>query len=101
MRFVIYTFVRTSELRLAEWKEFELKSENPVWTIPAERMKMRREHLIPLSKQAIQILQQVAEISRGESLVFPSQNNPNNPMSENTLLFAIYRMGYHLSLIHI
>ena len=95
MRFVIYTFVRTSELRLAEWKEFELKSANPVWTIPAERMKMRREHLVPLSKQAIQILQQVAEISGGESLVFPSQNNPNKPMSENTLLFAIYRMGYH------
>ena len=95
MRFVIYTFVRTSELRLAEWKEFELKSANPVWTIPAERMKMRREHLVPLSKQAVQILQQVAEISGGESLVFPSQNNPNKPMSENTLLFAIYRMGYH------
>ena len=95
MRFVIYTFVRTSELRLAEWKEFELKSSNPVWTIPAERMKMRREHLVPLSKQAVQILQQVAEISGGESLVFPSQNNPNKPMSENTLLFAIYRMGYH------
>ena len=56
---------------------------------------MRREHLVPLSKQAIQILQQVAEISGGESLVFPSQNNPNKPMSENTLLFAIYRMGYH------
>ena len=95
MRFVIYTFVRTSELRLAEWKEFELKSANPVWTIPAERMKMRREHLVPLSKQAVQILQQVAEISGGERLVFPSQNNPNKPMSENTLLFAIYRMGYH------
>ncbi len=95
MRFVIYTFVRTSELRLAEWKEFELKSANPVWTIPAERMKMRREHLVPLSNQAVQILQQVAEISGGEHLVFPSQNNPNKPMSENTLLFAIYRMGYH------
>ena len=95
MRFVIYTFVRTSELRLAEWKEFELKSANPVWTIPAKRMKMRREHLVPLSKQAVQILQQVAEISGGERLVFPSQNNPNKPMSENTLLFAIYRMGYH------
>ena len=54
MRLVIYTFVRTKELREAEWKEFELKSENPVWTIPAERMKMRREHLVPLSSQSIQ-----------------------------------------------
>ncbi len=95
MRFVIYTFVRTRELREAEWKEFELKSANPVWTIPAERMKMRREHLVPLSKQAVQILQQVAEISGGERLVFPSQNNPNRPMSENTLLYALYRLGYH------
>jgi integrase len=95
MRLVIYTFVRTKELREAEWKEFELKSENQVWTIPAERMKMRREHLVPLSKQAVQILQQVAEISEGERLVFPSQNNPNRPMSENTLLYALYRMGYH------
>ena len=95
MRLVIYTFVRTKELRLAEWKEFELKSENPVWTIPAERMKMRREHLVPLSSQSIQLLRQVSEISEGERLVFPSQNNPNRPMSENTLLYALYRMGYH------
>ena len=82
-------------MREAEWKEFELDSKSPVWTIPAERMKMRREHLVPLSKQAVKILQQVAEISEGERLVFPSQNNPNRPMSENTLLYALYRMGYH------
>ena len=56
---------------------------------------MRREHLVPLSSQSIQLLRQVSEISEGERLVFPSQNNPNRPMSENTLLYALYRMGYH------
>ena len=65
MRFVIYTFVRTRELREAEWKEFELDSANPLWTIPAERMKMRREHLVPLSPQAVQVIRQVSEISGG------------------------------------
>ena len=95
MRFVLYTFVRTSELRFAEWEEMDLDSENPTWKLPAERMKMRREHLVPLVPQTLDVLHQVAEISQGEKLVFPGQNNPNRPMSENTLLFAIYRMGYH------
>ena len=92
---MLYTFVRTTELRKAEWGEFELQSSNPVWTIPAERMKMRREHIVPLSPQAVGVIRGISDISEDEDLVFPGQNNPKRPMSENTLLFALYRMGYH------
>ena len=95
MWFMLYTFVRTKELRLAEWGEFETGGEEPTWTIPAETMKMRREHLVPLSFQAVEVLEQVQEFSGPDGLVFPQQNNPHKPMSENTMLFALYRMGYH------
>ena len=95
MRFMLYTFVRTSELRFAEWEEMDLDSANPTWKIPAVRMKMKREHLVPLAPQTLDVLHQVTEISQGEKLVFPGQNNPNRPMSENTLLYALYRIGYH------
>ena len=94
-RLMLYTFVRTTELRKAEWGEFELQSLNPVWTIPAERMKMRREHIVPLSPQAVGVIRGISDINEGEDLVFPGQNNPKRPMSENTLLFALYRMGYY------
>ena len=95
MRFILYTFVRTKELRAAEWIEFDLKEMDPTWKIPSERMKMRREHLVPLSSQAVEVLNKVSEISGSEKLVFPGQQNLTKPMSENTLLYAIYRMGYH------
>ena len=95
MRFMLYTFVRTKELRAAEWIEFDLKELDPKWKIPSERMKMRREHVVPLSSQAIEVLNKVSEISGAEKLVFPGQQNPTRPMSENTMLYALYRMGYH------
>ena len=95
MRFMLYTFVRTKELRAAEWIEFDLKEMDPTWKIPSERMKMRREHVVPLSSQAIEVLNKISEISGYEKLVFPGQQNPTKPMSENTLLYALYRMGYH------
>ena len=95
MRFMLYTFVRTKELRAAEWIEFDLKEMDPTWKIPSERMKMRREHVVPLSSQAIEVLNKVSEISGTEKLVFPGQQNPTRPMSENTMLYALYRMGYH------
>ena len=95
MRFMLYTFVRTKELRAAEWIEFDLKEMDPTWKIPSERMKMRREHVVPLSSQAIEVLNKVSEISGAEKLVFPGQQNPTRPMSENTMLYALYRMGYH------
>ena len=95
MRFMLLTFVRTTELRHAEWKEFHLEGKTPIWIIPPERMKMRREHQVPLARQTLEVLDRVREISAEEILVFPGQQNPNRPMSENTLLYALYRMGYH------
>ncbi|MEC7630056.1 MAG: site-specific integrase, partial [SAR324 cluster bacterium] len=81
--------------RHAEWKEFRLEGKNPIWIIPPERMKMRREHQVPLADQTLEVLDRVREFSAEEILVFPGQQNPNRPMSENTLLYALYRMGYH------
>jgi integrase len=95
MRFMIYTFVRTKELRLAKWSEINLNPDEPLWTIPAESMKARREHHVPLCFQSIDVLEQMQEFSGPDGFVFPQDKNAHKPMSENTLLFALYRMGYH------
>ena len=95
LRFVLLTLVRTTEIRFATWKEFELESEEPIWRIPEERMKMGREHLVPLSRQAMGVIREVRKFSQGEEYVFHQLNNPQKAMSENTMLFAMYRMGYH------
>lgn len=94
MELVLLTFVRTSELRFAKWHEFEgLGGEAPIWRIPAERMKMRRAHLVPLSKQAAGILEQIRALQLGSEYLFPA-NTKLGVISENTVLFALYRMGY-------
>lgn len=90
---VVHTFVRSGELRGARWDEFDL--EERLWRIPAERMKTGEEHLVPMSDQVFEILEQVHPITGHHDLVFPCQNTPRKVMSENTLLFAMYRMGYH------
>jgi len=93
LKLVILTFVRTGELRGATWSEFDL--ENAEWRVPAERMKMRAEHIVPLSEQSIQILNELKELTGKHELVFPSRQTWKKPMSENTMLYAMYRMGYH------
>jgi len=93
LRLLALTFVRTSELRKAEWSEFDL--ENATWRIPAERMKMRAPHIVPLSTQALAVLEELKPLTGGGRLLFPSQSKLTEPMSENTMLYAIYRMGYH------
>ena len=93
LKLIILTFVRTGELRGATWNEFDL--ENAEWRIPAERMKMRAEHVVPLSEQAIEILNELKLITGKHELVFPSRQTWKKAMSENTMLFAMYRMGYH------
>lgn len=93
LKLVILTFVRTGELRGAVWSEFDL--DNAEWRIPAERMKMRAEHVVPLSKQAIEILAELKPITGKHDLVFPSRQTWKKSMSENTMLYAMYRMGYH------
>ncbi|MBC7945919.1 MAG: tyrosine-type recombinase/integrase [Burkholderiales bacterium] len=85
------TFVRTGELIGAEWGEFDLES--AIWAIPAARMKMKTEHVVPLAKQALQILAELQAIGGGSRFVFPGRNR-DKPVSNNTMLFALYRLGY-------
>jgi integrase len=91
LRLALLTFVRTSELLKAEWAEFETEGQAPVWRIPAERMK----HWVPLSTQALAALQELRAITGAYRLLFPGQCNTEQPISNNTMLYALYRMGYH------
>jgi integrase len=95
LRILILTFVRTGELRFAKWSEFEnLDGREPLWRIPAERMKLRRPHLVPLSPQAASALGGLRKLTGKRPLLFPAPTRLG-VISENTLLFALYRMGYH------
>ena len=94
MKFIILTFVRTSELRFADWTEFNIESTEPLWVIPEERMKMRRIHHVPLSRQAVNILKEMQQFSGPEGYVFPQFYNRKKAMSENTLLYFSNRLGY-------
>lgn len=91
LQLLAITFVRTNELIGAEWSEFDL--DNRVWVIPAQRMKMKTEHVVPLAKQALEILEQLKPLSGGSRYILPGRN-PDKPISNNTLLFALYRLGY-------
>lgn len=92
IRLLMLTFVRTNELRAAKWTEFDF--DKGEWRIPAERMKTRAEHLVPLAAQAIAVLEKIKALSGNREHVFPNEHNPQKWMSENTILFALYRMGY-------
>lgn len=93
LQLMALTFVRTSELIAARWEEFDLDAAR--WNLPPERMKMRNPHIVPLSKQALVVLDHLKRISYGCDHVFPS-DIPDRPghMSNNTILYALYRMGY-------
>lgn len=90
MRLMALTFVRTSELIGARWEEFEPRR----WNIPAERMKMQTPHIVPLSTQALEVLELLRTVSGGGDLVFPGDVDPRQHMSKNTILQALDRMGY-------
>lgn len=95
--FTLLTWARTGEVRYATWSEFEGLDDLgalPLWRIPAERMKMKCEHLVPLSRQAVAILRERARMPGRGRFVF-SGDDPDRPMSENTMIYACYRMGYH------
>ena len=92
VEFMMLTFVRTGEMIKAEWGEFDF--DEKLWLIPAHRMKMKKEHIVPLSSQAIEILEELRELHNHPKYVFPSRNNRNNHMSNNTILMALRRMGY-------
>lgn len=91
LQLLALTFVRTSELIKATWDEFDL--EKRLWKIPASRMKMKREHLVPLVPQSINILQRLKDFSFDSKYVFSGRNLEKH-ICNNTLLFALYRMGY-------
>ncbi|WP_130976406.1 phage integrase central domain-containing protein [Klebsiella pneumoniae] len=91
-RLLILTGVRTGELRGAFWSEFDL--EKAVWEIPAERMKMKRPHLVLLSTQALEIVQQFKVMSGQYPLVFPGRNDPRKTMSEASINQVFKRIGY-------
>jgi len=93
LKLVMLTFVRSGELRGARWGEFDFDQKE--WRIPAERMKMRSAHIVPLSSQALSALEELQPLTGQYDLLFPSQLNPDKPISENTLLYALYRLGYH------
>ena len=92
LQLMALTFVRTSELIGARWSEFDMKAAR--WDIPAERMKMKTQQIVALSTQALAVLRRLQEISFSRELVFPGDVNPDKSMSNNTILFALYRMGY-------
>lgn len=90
----LLTFVRPGELRQAQWDEIDFKAMQ--WEIPAERMKMRRAHIVPLSKQSLALLQEQREETGhiNTPYVFPSIKSPKQPMSDGTVLVALKRMGF-------
>ncbi|WP_323635842.1 tyrosine-type recombinase/integrase [Pectobacterium polaris] len=92
-RILMLTGVRTIELRQAEWKEFDF--EKGLWEVPKERMKMRRPHLVPLSDQVIDALQQLQAVTGRYNLVFPGRNDITKPMSEASINQVLKRIGYH------
>jgi integrase len=92
MELMALTFVRTGELIGARWAEFDLDAAE--WRIPAERMKMRTPHIVPLSKQAVELLRVLHEATGHRDLLFPGQRDHSKPMSNGTILVALKRMGY-------
>lgn len=92
MQLAPHVFVRPGELRHAEWAEFDL--EGALWTIPASKTKMRKDHLVPLSRQAIAILEDIRTLTGSDGFVFPSIRSRKRPMSDNTINAGLRRLGY-------
>ncbi|ASJ23713.1 tyrosine-type recombinase/integrase [Laribacter hongkongensis] len=92
LRLAPLVFVRPGELRKAEWSEIDL--DGATWIIPAERMKMREKHVVPLSEQAVSILRELHPLTGGGRYVFPGARTNGRPMSENTINAALRRLGY-------
>ena len=92
MKILAMTFVRTSELIQAKWAEFDLEADR--WDIPAERMKMRTPHIVPLATQALEALTVLHNLTGHSEWLFPGDRNLKKPMSNNTILKALERMGY-------
>jgi len=99
MRLLLLTFVRTGELRQAEWTEFDLEGERfglggPAWVVPTERMKMRRPHIVPLARQAVALLDELRPITGGQRYLFPNLRSGGTCMTITTINRALERMGF-------
>lgn len=92
LELILLTFVRTAELRKAEWSEFDL--DRAEWVIPEGRMKMRRQHVVPLSRQAITLLRELHKLTGGTGRLFPNTRNPDSCMSATTINRALEYLGY-------
>ncbi|MGB5807899.1 tyrosine-type recombinase/integrase [Castellaniella sp.] len=92
LRLLALTFVRPSELRLARWQEFDF--DNAIWTVPKERMKMRRPHMVPLSRQALTLLRALRVLSGEGPALFPNHRNPDRVLAASSFNHAIVRLGY-------
>lgn len=92
LRLAPLVFVRPGELRQAEWKEINLDSAE--WNIPAERMKMKEAHLVPLSRQAVEVLRELFAVTGRGRYLFPGVRTTSRPMSNNSVIAALRRMGY-------
>jgi len=92
IKLMALTFVRTSELIGAKWKEFDMQTGR--WDIPAERMKMRTPHIVPIARQALEVLEMLHDLTGNSEWLFPGDRNASKPMSNNTILKALERMGY-------
>lgn len=92
LRLAPLVFVRPGELRQAEWSEFDL--DNALWRIPASKMKMRDEHIVPLPSQAVDILRELQALTTRSRYVFPGERSASRPMSENTVNAALRRLGF-------
>ena len=94
LKLLILTFLRSESIRLARWEEFDF--EKSIWRVPAEHMKMKRLHIVPLSKQALTVLDEIKKIRGGNAagLLFPSYTDPLKPISDNTLSKALRDQGY-------
>jgi integrase len=93
LRLMLLTFVRTVELRGAQWTEIDL--DRAEWRIPAERMKMREPHIVPLSRQAVELLRELHTFTGGRGMLFPNYRNPKTCMTATTLNRALERMGFN------
>jgi integrase len=92
LRLLMLTAVRPGELRGARWVEID--TDAALWRIPGQRMKMKAPHIVPLSRQAVAVLEGMRALSGGGDLVFPSPYSPGKPLSENTFNSALARMGF-------
>ena len=92
LKFSALTFCRPGEIRHAEWKEIDW--DNTLWRIPAAKMKMRREHLVPLTRQTLEVLERLKPLTGEGKYLFPSIRTAERPMSENTINAALRYMGY-------